>query len=281
MATFTTRAIIISRSLMTVAAVLVAAAQSSLAFVPQHSRSTSATATWRNTLLPELPSDGFILKSNRLNRELDESSRRRAASQGGGGAAEIGAGVLLGGLIGGPFGALFGASIGANMGSKRALDRARKEEMDRMGVTEDMLKMAEEVGADLERGIDGLKATRNSLETQQAFARRLSSNEEDLYEKAKDALNRGDEEQAKKYLFDRQQLQQKLKKVLLACVEDKKRLETMERNVQILEERAMEVEAMLRRSVGAKTMRDTVGSETFALDNEDPLLKKFRDAGLE
>ena len=237
-----------------------------LAFVPSPSRPS--------------PFDNIVLYDNRLNRELDEASRRRAASQGGSGAAEIGAGVLLGGLVGGPFGALFGASIGANMGSKRALDRARKEEMERMGVTEDMLRMAQDVGADLERGIDGLKATRNSLETQQSFARRLSSNEEDLYEKAKAALDRGDEEQAKKYLFDRQQLQQKLKKVLLACAEDKKRLETMERNVQILEERAMEVESLLRRSVGAKTTQDVMGDQ-FALEDEDPLLKKFRDAGIE
>lgn len=236
------------------------------AFAPPPSRSTSF--------------DNIVLYDNRLDRELDEASRRRAASKGGSGAAETAAGILLGGLVGGPFGALFGASIGANMGSKRALDRARKEEMERMGVTEDMLRMAQDIGADLERGIDGLKATRNSLETQQSFARRLSSNEEDLYEKAKSALDRGDEEQAKKYLFDRQQLQQKLKKVLLACAEDKKRLETMERNVQILEERAMEVEALLRRSVGAKTMQDVMGDQ-FALEDEDPLLKKFRDAGIE
>ena len=152
--------------------------------------------------------------------------------------------------------------------------------MERMGLTEDMLKMAEDVGADLERGIDGLKAVRNSLETQQSFGRRLSSNEEGLYEKAKAALNQGNEEEAKKYLLERQQLQQKLKKVLLACAEDKKRLETMEKNVMLLEERAMEVEALLRRSVGAKTMQNTMGSD-FSLPDEDPLLKKFRDAGIE
>lgn len=267
--TFRTSAATATRALAAAVVVLLAATRGSLAFVPSPSRST-----------PRSLSDLTVLKSNRLNRELDESSRRRAASQGGGGAAEIGAGVLLGGLVGGPFGALFGASIGANMGKQRALDNARKDEMARMGVTEDMLKTAEEVGADLERGIDGLKATRNSLETQQSFARRLSSNEEDLYEKANDALKEGDEERAKKYLFDRQQLQQKLKKVLLACAEDKRRLETMERNVQILEERAMEVEALLRRSVGAKTMQDTMSSQ-FALPDEDPLLKKFRDAGIE
>ena len=247
------------------------APQQALAFVPK----------LPTRMVTEVPSDSITLHSNRFNRELDEASRRRAAANAQRGAAEIGAGALLGGLIGGPFGALFGASIGADFGSKRAFDKARKEEMAKMGITEDMLKMAEEVGADLERGIDGLKATRNSLETQQSFARKLSSNEEDLYEKAKAALNRGDEEQAKKFLFDRQQLQQKLKKVLLACAEDRNRLETMERNVQILEERAMEVEALLRRSVGAKTMQDTMGSQSFALDNEDPLIKKFRDAGLE
>lgn len=244
--------------------------QVSLAFAPSPHRSRNVESH-----------TAVMMANDDINRELDEKSRLRVATQGGGGVAEVGAGVLLGGLLGGPFGALFGASIGANMGTKRALDRARKEEMERMGITEDMLKMAEEVAANLDRGIDGLKATRNSLETQQSFARRLSANEEDLYEKAKAALNDGDEEQAKKYLFDRQQLQSKLKKVLLACAEEKRRLETMEKNVLLLEERALEVESLLRRSVGAKTMQDTMSASEFSLDDEDPLLKKFRDAGLE
>ena len=100
--------------------------QSSLAFVPAPSQSNAqvATTSLRNTL-PEMQS-GIVLRSNRLNRELDENSRRRASSRGAG-AVDIGAGVLLGGLLGGPFGALFGASIGANLGNKRALDKARKE----------------------------------------------------------------------------------------------------------------------------------------------------------
>ena len=159
------------------------------------------------------------------------------------------------------------------------MDKARKEEMRRLGITEDMLKMAQEAGTDLERAIEGLKATRDSLQTQQSFARRLSNNVDTLYDKAKIALDAGNEDDARKYLMERNQGQEKLKKVLKSCAEDKKRLETMERNVQLLEERAMEVDTLLRRSVGAKAVQDT--SNQFALSSEDPLLQKFRDAGID
>lgn len=217
------------------------------------------------------------MKSNRFNKEFEESSRQRAQ----GGAAETAAGLILGGLIGGPFGALFGAQIGASIGASSAREKARKDEMQRLGITPEMLQMAEEVGKDLDRAIEGLKASRDSLEMQQTLARRLNSNADQLYERAKDALNEAQEDVAKKYLFERHQLQEKLKKTLISCAEEKKRLETMERNVQILEQRAMEIEALLQRSVGAKAMQETVNGELFSLPAEDPLLKKFRDAGID
>jgi hypothetical protein len=244
-------------------AIIFLSAQSSLAFVPR----ATQIATWFRTEV--------AMGSNRFNREFEESSRQRAQS----GAAETAAGIILGGLIGGPFGAVFGAQLGASMGASRAIDKARQDEMQRLGITPDMLQIAEEVGKDLERAIEGLKASRDSLETQQSFARKLSANADELYKKAKDALNEAQEEVAKKYLFERQQLQKKLKRTLTSCVEEKKRLETMERNILLLEDRAMEIESLLRRSVGARTLQDT-GSD-FALPTEDPLLKKFRDAGID
>jgi hypothetical protein len=244
-------------------AIVILSAQSSLAFAPR----ATQIARWSR---PEV-----ALGSNRFKRELEESSRQRA--QGGG--AETAAGIILGGLIGGPFGALFGAQLGASMGASRAIDKARKDEMHRLGVTPDMLQTAEEVGKDLERAIEGLRASRVSLETQRSFARQLSANAEQSYMKAKDALNEAQEDVAKKYLFERQQFQEKLKKTLISCVEEKKRFETMERNIHLLEERAMEIESLLRRSVSAKAMQDT--GNDFALPTEDPLLKKFRDAGID
>lgn len=151
--------------------------------------------------------------------------------------------------------------------------------MERLGITQDMLEMAAECGAALKRSIDGrLQATRESLETQQKFARRLDSNAEELYEKAKVAMASSDEEEARKLLFERQKTQEKLKKALQSCAEEKKRLVTMESNVEALEQRAMEVETLLRRSVGAKALQDT---SEFALSDEDPLLQKFRDMGID
>jgi len=57
----------------------------------------------------------------------------------------------------GPFGALFGAQIGATFGAKRASNEVQKKEMERMGLTPEMVEMAQEVGAALERGLEGLQ----------------------------------------------------------------------------------------------------------------------------
>lgn len=165
------------------------------------------------------------------------------------------------------------------MGEKNALDRARKEEMEKLGLSEDMLVMARECGKALERSIDGLKATRNSLESQRALARRLEKNADDFYEKAKKAMVNSDEDTARKALLDRERTQEKLKKSLAACIEETKRLEQMEENIEALEQRALEVESLLNRSVGTSALRDS--SSTLTLPSEDPLLERFRDLGID
>jgi hypothetical protein len=212
---------------------------------------------------------------NDLNDDIERAGRQRAQ----GGVGETAAGAVLGGLLLGPFGALFGAQLGAKVGAANAVDRAKKEEMARLGVTEDMLRMAEDIGTALQRSNDGLKASQDSFETQQSLARLLDTNAAELYEKAKAAMVAMKENEAKKILLDRQVVQEKLKKVLLSCVEEKSRLEKMRSNVNALEQRAMEIESLLRRNVGAKALQDS-GSQ-FSLAQEDPLLQKFRDMGID
>lgn len=177
-------------------------------------------------------------------------------------------------------GALFGASIGSNFGAKNAVDRARRDELERLGITEEMLESARDVGAALDRSVEGLAATRESLESQQRLARRLDSNAEELYGKAKAALESSDEEAARKYLLERTSIQDKLKQVLLRCGEEKRRVETMESNVALLKEKAMEVNTLLKRAVGAKATQDT-SDLGLSLTKEDPLLQKFRDLGID
>jgi phage shock protein A len=180
-------------------------------------------------------------------------------------------------------GALFGASIGSSMGSKSAIDRARKEEMERLGVTQDMLDAARDCGAELERSNAGLRAVRDSLQTQQSFARRLDRDANDLYERAKIAMAQSNDEEARKLLLERQRDQDKFKQVLMQCAEEKKRLEKMEQNIKAIERRAMEVDSLLRRTVGAKAIQDTANTDMvgLSLTAEDPLVQKFRDLGID
>jgi len=55
----------------------------------------------------------------------------------------------------------------------------------------------------------------------------------------------------------------------------------MEDNVRSIEERSIEIESLLRRSIGAKSLQES--SDQLLLqddDFEDPLLKKFKDMGI-
>lgn len=218
-----------------------------------------------------------ILHSDKLNRDIEERSRQRASNKGTGGS--MAAGAVLGALIGGPFGALFGAQIGANLGVKSNLDRARKEEMDRLGITQEMLDSAEEIGLALQQSLEGMEATMNSLNTHQALARRIDSDVNELYDKAKEAMVVGDEEKARSLLLKRNENQENLKRVLRMCAEEKKRMEIMEENVSALQRRAIEVESLLTRTVGAKARQDAFTD--FSVTSEDPLLQKLRDLGID
>ena len=215
------------------------------------------------------------LFNDRFNRDMEDRSRQKAQGQGGG---EMAAGAILGGLVAGPFGVLFGAQIGANLGAKNAFNKAKKDEMERLGITQDMLDAAQECGVALEQSMEGLEATKASLETQQRLAKRLDVDAKELYEKATEAMTSGDEEGARSFLLKRNEAQNKLKTVLILCADENKRLKVMEENVAAIERRAMEVESLLQRTVSSKTRMDT---SDFSVSPEDPLLQKFRDLGID
>jgi len=160
------------------------------------------------------------------------------------------------------------------------LDRARNEEMERMGITEEMLDAARDIGQALESSMEGLQASRSSLESQQAFARKLDSLANELYERAKTALTQSKEDDARKYLLERTSVFDKLKQVLKQCEEEKRRCTQMEKNVLLLEERAMEINSLLRKSVSAKAVQQA-NDLGLGLRDDDPLLRKFRDQGID
>lgn len=141
-----------------------------------------------------------------------------------------------------------------------------------------MLDAATEIGLALEQSMEGLKATKESLETQQRLAKRLDSDANAVYEKAKQQMTEGNEDNARKFLLERNEIQNKLKKVLQICAEEKRRYSTMEENVAAIERRAMEVEGLLTRTVSSKSRLD---SSDFSVAPEDPLLQKFKDLGID
>jgi len=219
------------------------------------------------------------LNSNKFNTDLNGRSRQQAASNQG--AGSMAAGAILGGLVGGPFGMLFGASIGNNLGSKNALDKARKEEMERIGIDQDMLDAAEDTGLALQQSMEGMDATQASLRSQQSLARIIDADVNNLYEKAKEAMASGREEEAKSFLLERNKNQERLKNVLKLCAEEKERINVMEKNVSILQKRALEVEAMLQRAVGGKARQDASLDFALSAEEKDPLLEKFQKLGID
>jgi hypothetical protein len=216
-----------------------------------------------------------------LRDEIEKSAQRRAyqsRSRGGGTGAAVG-GAMLGALLGGPFGALFGAQIGSAFGASSELEKARQEEMKRLGLTPEMLEQATEIGMALNQAIEGLRVTQNSVETSKRLAKLLDAQEQTLYERAKSAIESGDEDGARKLLLERTSVKEKLLKVLKSIAEDNKRLAIMESNVLALESRGLEIEGLLKRTVGASALQST-SSMGLTLQPEDPLLKKFKDLGM-
>ena len=186
---------------------------------------------------------------------------------------------MIGGLLAGPFGALFGAQIGSALGATSELDKARQDEMKRLGVTSDMLDQATEIGVALNQAIEGLRVLQNSVETSKRLAKLLNEQEQTLYGRAKTAIESSDEDGARELLLERTSVKEKLLKVLQSIAEDNRRISTMESNVMALETRGLEIEALLRRTVGASALQNS-NSMGLSLESEDPLLKKFRDLGI-
>ena len=218
---------------------------------------------------------------NDLQDEIERSAQRRAyekRSQGGGTGEAVG-GAILGGLLGGPFGALFGAQLGASFGVASQLDKARKEEMERKGLTPEMLEQANEIGMALKQAVEGLRAIQESVDTSQKLAKTLDQQEKSIYIRAKSAIESGDEESARNLLLERQRVKDKLLKVLKSLSEERKRLDVMQINVDALETRGLEIESLLRRSVGAASLQGS-SDLGLSLEREDPLLQKFRDLGM-
>lgn len=253
-----------------------------LVFLPAAASFAVPTPLHSHRSIVRFPSTA--LRNDNLRDQIEQAAQRRAYENKarGGGTGETVGGAVIGGLLGGPFGALFGAQIGSTFGRASELDKARNEEMKRKGLTPEMLDQANEIGAALRQSVEGLRASQDSVDTGQRLAKNLSGQSDSIYEKAKSAIASGDEEGARKLLLERERVKEKLLKILKGMAEERKRLTKMESNVEALETRGLEIESLLRRSVGAAAMQDSasIADIGLSLEAEDPLLKKFKDLGM-
>jgi hypothetical protein len=215
--------------------------------------------------------------NNNNNSRLEDEIENRARINAQLGTGELAAGAILGGLVLGPFGALFGAQLGARLGAQKAMDRAREAELQRLGITNDMLEAAKEIGFALEQSAQSLIACQKSIESQQEYVRILEQNMESTTEKAKLEIMNGNEEKARLLLMEKQQMKDKMMKALKACVEEKNRQRQLEMSIATLEKRALETEAEMREIVAVTTVNE-IGSSP---SNDDPLLKRFQDLGID
>ena len=138
-----------------------------------------------------LRQSSIIILHNDLRDEIEKQAQRRAyerQSQGGGTGSTLG-GAVLGGLLGGPFGALFGAQIGASLGAASTLDKARKDEMKRKGLTPEMLEQATDIGVALRQAVEGL---REEYTTSQGSSRTIFAGANFLPAKQNRASPRGE-----------------------------------------------------------------------------------------
>ena len=144
------------------------------------------------------------------------------------------------------------------------------------GLTLEVLDMATDVGSALEHAVEGLRATHDRVEKSQKLAKLQDKQSESLYKCDTTAIKSGDEETARSFLLERELIKEKLLKILKGISEDRTRIKMMEMNVEVLKTtRALEIDVLLRRSVGASSMQIS-SILFFLLDIEDPLLKKFR-----
>jgi len=217
------------------------------------------------------------MNSNRYPRDDNDNNK---------GVGETAAGAVLGGVLFGPLGVLLGASVGANVGKKRSTEESRRKEMERLGITQDMVDSAQEISVNWQRAKEAHNASQDSLRAQQSLAQRLEVEVQELQEEAKKSVVQGDEDRARTLLLRKKQKMDRWKEILVKCSEEKERVDRMEQNIQILEQRAREVDALIRRSISAKALQNTSNAK-FLLDEsvdefssssfEDPLLRKFRE----
>lgn len=199
----------------------------------------------------------------KAGRDDDEKRERGKLSRTAGGA-------VLGGLLLGPLGAIFGTQLGSRWQVTES-----KKEVDDLGLDADMVKLAQSVALELAEAMESKERLASIKEGIAARAVRL---EDDVLRKAAEAMEALSESEAlaRKHLESKLQLQAQLTSAKAELAKALQRCAAVDRSIEQLEQRALEVAALLERARSAQgPQRLRLADEASARMLRDPLLEKF------
>jgi len=184
-------------------------------------------------------------------------------------------GAVLGGLLAGPFGALWGAQIGGAMGANNRAKREQSEALESLGLSKDMMALAQQTAAELQEAEASLAIVRSAESSQRNLVSTFDRAMEEAYTAAAAKLRSGDEAAARQLLEQRQAAKAKKAVAEAELADAAQRVAAMQANVAALAQRASEIEQRISRRVVSS--RPSGAEPMFDAPPMDPLEKRFRD----
>ncbi|XRA99192.1 hypothetical protein NFJ02_06g128910 [Pycnococcus provasolii] len=222
---------------------------------------------------------------------------RRASnkSPGGGGNEDVKGvlgGAVLGGLIAGPFGAILGSQIGGSMGANKKFNRqvqdAEENELRRMGVTREQVEQAQELANDLADAEDAARVLALDADRLNTDVNNLKLIADQAYADAEEAVKTGDDDAARSHLGRRAEANRRLQGMESDADDARRRADQARRGVDQLAEavRIFERQIMAQKADAAQERIRSATEKASGItmqpdEEEDPLLKKFRERGMD
>ena len=138
-------------------------------------------------------------------------------------------------VLGGPFAAVFGARLGASISASSAEKKVLSQKLAKLGLSPEIVEQAALAGKEAADAQEALAIVVEAADSARELAGRLEEEVLFLYSKAKECLESGDQDEAKKFLLKRELAKERQKKALRDAIANKARKEQVEANVKVME----------------------------------------------